>query len=355
MNNHESSAQLAWRNQLALLLSEPVMALPCGVPSARSPLVLWDDYLKCAGYRFVIEYKVRSDAASVTAALEQVRALRAPLPKGVTPLLVVDWMGERGRALCEAAGVDWIDLAGNASITHVPRLRIVVEGKQPLRRTRGRPRNVFATKSSRVAHWLLLHQNRTATQQEIAEETGVDKGQLSRILSSLEGLQLVRRSTKGVTLLKPQVLLDSWREAYSPATKNVLRGIIPSRSGEETIRKVSELMKASGSRHVFGGLSAAWLLDGFADFRITTCHVAGALNPDALKEVGFIEAERGANLWLPMDADEVAFMGMKEVGGVLVTSPFFTYVDLASHPERSQEASRHLLEHVLRWETPLGS
>lgn len=126
-----------------------------------------------------------------------------------------------------------------------------------------------------------------------------------------------------------------------------MRGVIPSRSSEETVRKVAAVLKAAGNQHAFGGLAAAWMLDGFADFRIATCYVDGSLDPSALKEVGFLEGERGANLWLMMDADPVAFMGATRIRATHVASPFFTYVDLAAHPERSREAAGHLLEHIL--------
>lgn len=327
--------------------------MPIGLEGrgAGSNMGRWDDVVECAGYRFAVEYKIRSDAASIAGALEQVRRRRPALAKGTSPLLVVDLMGERGRQICEREGVDWIDLAGNASITHVPRMRILVEGKLPAHKSVGRKRNAFATKSSRVAHWLLLHQGRVASQREIAEGTGVDKGQLSRVLSRLEELQLVRRGGDGVSLLKPRVLLEAWRESYALPTRNVLRGVFPSRSGEESIKVISGLMKSMNAKHAFGGLAAAWLLDGFADFRITTCHVEGVIDPLALKEIGFVESARGANLWLIMHADAVALMGARRIRGTQVASPYFTYVDLAAHPERSREASEHLLEHAIKFES----
>lgn len=341
MVNNVSSAKRTWRSLLSELLGADVE------PDAAPATDQWDDLLRVAGHKFALLFKQRADTASIAGSLEQIQVRRQGLPRGFQPLVVVGHMGDRGRELCTKAGQDWIDLAGNASITHIPRLRILVSGRPPLRKPMPRRSNVFATKSSRVAHWLLLHPEGAQTSAAIAQATGVDKGQLSRIMSRLEEMRLVRRTSEGISVPKPELLLEAWREAYQPPSKHILKGVIPSRSGEETMGLAARMMKSMGVRHAFGGLGAAWLLDGFADFRLVTCYMAGTIDPALLKNAGFLESERGANIWLMQEADDVAFLGSRIMNKVEVVSPWFAYVDLSIHPERSQEAADHLREHTL--------
>jgi DNA-binding transcriptional ArsR family regulator len=288
--------------------------------------------------------------------MEKLRPRLKSLPKGTHPILVVNKMGSTGRVLCEREGIDWLDLAGNANITHVPRTRIIIQGMEPTSRPRGRKSNVFATKSSRVAHWLLLHPDELHTHGQLAEVTGLDKGHLSRILSRLDELRLIRRDGDGgIRLTKPAVLLDAWAEMYEPPCGRVLKGVIPARSGQETMEILAEALGSHRQRHVFGGLAAAWAWDAFADFRITTCYLEGAAVPELLRKIDFFETESGANVWLMQEADEVAFQGSEKRGQLCVASPWFTYVDLAAHPERSKEAAAHLRESILKLEEVHGS
>lgn len=312
----------------------------------------WNDLVSCQGHEFAINYKSKSDTASVSAAVTQINKSKSSLPAGFVPLLVVDYMGETGKRICSDARLDWIDLAGNARIVRPPYLRIIVQGQKRLSMPRGRKSNVFAPKSSRVAHWFLMHAQGVFNHQEIAEATGVDKGHLSRILKRLEELKLIERLENGFQLKKPRVLLEAWKEAFEFPYKNLLKGVIPSRSGEETVRTISEKLNAEKTNYVFGGLSAAWFLDGFADFRLATCYVKGGVPPAVLDDLGFVETDRGANVWFIQEPDEVALMGSKKIDGVVVASPFYTYIDLSVHPERSSEAAEHLSEHVLALEVP---
>jgi hypothetical protein len=74
-----------------------------------------------------------------------------------------------------------------------------------------------------------------------------------------------------------------------------------------------------------------------------------------LKKIDFFETESGANVWLMQEADEVVFQGAEERGQLCVASPWFTYVDLSAHPERSKEAAAHLRENILKLGEAHGS
>ena len=346
-NATESEARAAWRELLGEYLGalcEPVLAEG---PAAGEA---WDDVITCSGPRFLIDYRPRADAASVAAAVEDLLSRRKNLPEDMHPLLVVPLMNATGCAICEREDVDWMDLAGNAYITSLPRIRIIIEGKKPAARPRGRKNSVFATKSSRLAHWLLLHQGRAHTHGQLTEATGLDKGQLSRILSRMLDLRLIQRQDNGYILTRPSTLLEAWREAYQPPCKSILKGVIPSRSGEETVRIIEDGLRTAKRKYVLGGLASAYGWGACTDFHIATFYLDATASPQLLNKIGFAETNRGANVWFMQEADDVAFLGSAKSGKSNLASPWFTSVDLAAHPEGSKDAADHLRRHVLKLE-----
>jgi len=101
------------------------------------------------------------------------------------PLLVVPYMGETGRRLCEEHEIAWLDLSGNARIK-APGLLINVEGKPNRFKSAGRPPNLFAPKSSRMVHQFLIQPDRALNQRELSQAADLDEGYTSRIVGRFE-------------------------------------------------------------------------------------------------------------------------------------------------------------------------
>ena len=57
------------------------------------------------------------------------------------------------------------------------------------------------------------------------------------------------------------------------------------------------------------GMAAAWLMDRFAGFRITTLYLKENPSPGLLAELSFREDARGANVWIVVPNDEGVFHG----------------------------------------------
>ncbi len=116
----------------------------------------FDLEVRTAGRVFAVELKQSSAAVPLAAAVRTIGLKMRKAERNRVPLLVVPFMGEVGRKICEEAGLGWFDLSGNASIV-APGIRIVVKGNRNRFRSAGRPANIFAPKSSRIARWLLMH------------------------------------------------------------------------------------------------------------------------------------------------------------------------------------------------------
>jgi len=317
---------------------------------SRLAETVWADaVIVIGGYTFVIEWKGSGALPQVSRAVEQARHYASLLGGHAIPLVAVPFMGSAGRALCDEANVGWLDLSGNARLI-APGLRVKVEGQPNRFKGPGRPADVFAPKSSRIARWLLMHPNRAWTQRELATATKMGEGFTSRIVAKLEEDDLLVRDPEGrLRARDPDLLLDAWAESYSFSKHNVLRGHISTRSGEAQVRKIADILTRSHRPYAATGLAAAWFLDHFAGFRIATIFLAEAPEPPLLEELGFREAELGANTWLVVPNDEGVFQGADGHEGVRCVHPVQAYVDLLGHPERAKDAARQLRRDLLNW------
>lgn len=293
-------------------------------------------------HRFALTYATTGAVAPVARAIEHLGAE----PDGAVPVVVVPYMGAAGARMCDASGVNWLDLSGNAAI-HAPGLRVHVRGS-PNRFVRpGRPANPFAPKSARVARWLLLHPRASWRQSELAHATGLSEGAVSKVVRAYEADGLVtREAAHGVQVANPELLLDAWNERYRFERHRVRRGTVAARSGPDLTQRLAGAFDASGIDHAFTGLAAAWMWDGFASYRTAVAYVAD--DPKVvLADLGFVEEPRGANLWIVRPNDVGVFHGRDVLDGIAVVHAVQAYVDLFAQSERAAEAASHLQAAVL--------
>ncbi|MFW6126234.1 MAG: hypothetical protein ACOC58_03930 [Chloroflexota bacterium] len=193
---------------LADLLGLPVEAVKVSqeVSLARGRV---DAVVEARGYQFLVEFKRSGSSGSVAGALDQLRRFAGDAGKRAIPLVVVPYMGEAGKRLCEERGAAWLDLSGNARIEKNG-LHVRVEGRPNRFKRPGRPQSAFAPKSSRIARWLLMHHGEPFTQRELSLATGVDEGFTSKIVAKLEEEELLVRDEQcGFRRNRPLVPTES--------------------------------------------------------------------------------------------------------------------------------------------------
>lgn len=273
--------------------------------------------------------------------MEQLRAFAG---KDAIPLLVVPYMSDAGARVAEDAGVNWMDLSGNASI-RAANLLVLVQGRPSAYRSRGRPSSPFAPKSARVARVLLLDPSRWWRQKDLAEETGLDNGTVSRVVRRLGDELLLDSHDREVRPRDPGLLLDAWADDYRFDRHDVVAAHV-SGNGIEVARATAERLHDAMVQHAFTGLSAAWAIDRFVRFRINTVYVEGDPR-DAADVLGARLSERGANLQIVGPDDVGVFTGTRVWDDLNCVSVPQVYLDLLQLPERAGEAARHLrAEHL---------
>lgn len=311
---------------------------------------------KISGYTFVAECKNGASTGIVADAIKNVQAFLAELPKAaegiIVPLVVVPFMGEAGRDLCAREKISWLDLSGNASVA-APRLKIQIEGKPNRFKSAGRPKNLFAAKSSRIARAMLISPEAALTQRELARKTGLNETMTGRVVRELERENFLSRDKQSgaVRARDPALLLDAWAESYQFEKHSIVYGFMAQRTGEAAMRAVAENLEKNNVEYAATGLAGAWLLSPFAAFRIASFYLKEMPSPDLLEKLKITEQSKaGGNIWLIRPNDEGVFEGAARRGGVCCAHPVQVYLDLKFHPERAREAAEAIRGEYLKWE-----
>jgi hypothetical protein len=293
------------------------------------------------GLNLAVEVKHGDDIGLLDRSLRQLEEYARSLP-GAVFVVAVPYMGPKARDYMRSRDASWLDLSGNADIQG-PGLRILIEGRPNQFASPGRPSTAFSPKASRLTRAMLVEPERWWLQKELAEATGLSNGYVSKVIARLsEDDQVERRDDDGrVRANSPRVLLDAWSQAYDFRKHKIVRLHAVGRTGEAVLRAVTEkLDQYRGLRWAATGLAAAWQWTRFADFRLVTLFASQPLfETDRL---GLRQVDEGENVWLVVPQDEGVFYAAEQVEGVMCVHPVQAYVDLLAHPERAQEAARHL-------------
>lgn len=294
---------------------------------------------------FLIEYEKSGDVGSVKKGIRKLNSVIAS-EKNTIKTLVVPYMHELGRKYCNEASISWLDLSGNANITG-PGIRIIIEDQPNLYKRPGRSSSVFAPKASRVARFLLYNYPGVFSQREIAEKTDLGEGYVSKIVKTLENLDLIARDEKEhIAIQDPVVLLDAWLEKYSFAKHNSIRGYIPARSGKSLMQQINDALTNKGIDFAVTGLGAAWLYTHFASFRTITVYINENISSALLSSLDFFESDVGSNTVIASPNDQSIFWGREEIEDIRCVHPIQAYLDLKDQPERAQEALHELKNYL---------
>ena len=159
---------------------------------------------------------------------------------------------------------------------------------------------------------------------------------------------LVERRDRELRPRDPDLLLDAWAQDYRFDSHDMLPGHLSgSGSGIELARVLAERLQSLNIHHAFTGLPAAWVMDQFARFRLTTVYVDGDPR-EAVERLGIRRAAKGANIQLVGPNDAGVFSGEQDRDGLHCVAPIQAYLDLLQLPERATDAAQHLRAHLLR-------
>jgi hypothetical protein len=163
-------------------------------------------------------------------------------------------------------GLWFVDSLGNAYIEVPGTLLIYAVGKRP---AHWQPSNAtwMSAQGAKVLFQLLILGPRVhATYRDIAQNTGVSLGMVSRIITSLTGRGVISRRAHGLyEIVEPRRLLEMWSDAYALKLRpRILLGRFRSPFGADFTRMFEQLAsKAEMKNVVVGGEYAADRFTGY--------------------------------------------------------------------------------------------
>jgi DNA-binding MarR family transcriptional regulator len=293
-----------------------------------------DLVLRSGGNLFYVEIEGSGSASAVNNGIEKLNSNALKFEENGVPVLAVPFMGDVGRELCAKKNISWLDFSGNANIV-AKGLRIQIEGKTNKFKPLGRPKDIFAPKSSRIARQLLIDPESYITQRELTAKIKLDEGLVSRVVREMEKNGLLVRNKNGAVKVKDRnLLLDAWHEKYDFGKHEIVKGFISDRNSDFILKNLVKTLDQNNLKYAVTGLSAAWILTKFATYRTTSIYLPEMPSEDILRNVNF---------------NKGVFDGSATVKGINCVHPIQTYLDLKGHPERAKEAAQSIRENDFAW------
>lgn len=173
---------------------------------------------------------------------------------------------------------------------------------------------------------------------ELARRAETDPGYVSRILTLLQGEDVVSRDKKGtVSTVRWKDLLRRWAQDYSVTETNRSFALLEPRSVDSLLKRLTKYKgkwAVTGSRAVPRTASTATV-------RTLSCYVEGA--EEAAAAFGLREVEVGANVLLLEPFDSVVWQRTRKEGGLICVAASQCAVDLFTGTGREPSEADALL------------
>lgn len=267
-------------------------------------------------------------------------------------LVVAQYLSPSTRQSLTDAGLSYIDLAGNVSITSSsPAFFIFEKGldKDPLRKP-GRPKATLTGEPAARVVRTFLDYKKPWRIRDLMESSGASTGSVYRVVEYLESEAIVARDFRNQLVLADwQKLLRRWAEDYSFIETNEPSLWIAPR-GIETLPAL--LAQTEPSEYCVTGSLAATTWAAYAPTRLVSLYAA---NPTELaNQLGLRQTDAGANVLIAKPAFSVLTeRTIVRNDGIRIAAAAQVAIDLLNGPGRAPAEAEHLLEwmgaHVDAW------
>jgi len=254
-------------------------------------------------------------------------------------LLLSDYLSELSRKRLRAAGVNYIDLTGNAWIAlERPGLLIETQGsdQDPSPPRRG-IRSLKGAKAARIVRALCDNRPPLGVR-ELARLTGSNPGYVSRIIDLLVSEDLIQRGQSGqIAETSWQDLIRRWSQDYSLTRTNRVVPFLAPRG----VNAFTERLLTFNKVYALTGSLAVPVEALVAAGRLATCYV-----DDLEQAAGILEvrpAEAGANVLLLEPFDRVVYGRARTEDGLVKVAVSQCAVDLLTGGGRGPTEADALL------------
>lgn len=295
-----------------------------------------------------VECKTGAQPRQIREALLQLR-LYADQHREAVPLLVVPYISEQARQLCDHFRINYLDLIGNCRLTFGG---VFIERQMP-----GRPpaerrqfKAIFQPQSARLLRRMLREPSRIWRVSELAQETGVSLGHVSNVKKALIDREWAVASPSGFHIERPNDLLNAWRDIYEPPKPSRFYTALHGDALQAAARASFAECRKLGVHAVFASFSAARWLAPFGRISNELFYAEPAAVDVLAGPLRLTPSAEGGNVVVMTPKDDGVFVDKVEPApGIDCTSPVQTFLDLWSAGERGREAAEHLRQRGTQW------
>ena len=287
-------------------------------------------------FRFAVECKLKPSVQDVD------RLAGRNRQENALPLLATVRLTDSLVDHCKHSNVSCIDLNG--------RIWIRAEGvlidtneqlKRPVFRTAESPVAFFSRKGSRLARVLLAYRGRTWKQSELAEQTELSQGLLSRLLkhASSQGWVKGEGSRANWRVLDPDALLDAWEKADRWEKRTTIRQY--STLEADFSKLAIALLGRPVGEIAFTQWFAANLRFPYTEPPVLSAYLRSFPDDETLAKLQLREVSQGGKLWIIIPTDPGVFQAQRNLHRLPLVSDAQVYLDLLQvglrGPDQAQE------------------
>lgn len=301
-----------------------------------------------APVRLILELKASGEPRQARDAANALLRARQTLPDAY-PVFVAPYVSPRAAALCQEAGVGYLDMAGNCLLA-LDGIFVERAGHPNPFAAQRELRSLYYPKAERVLRVLLNHPKRTWTLQDLSTAASVSIGHVHKVKEKLLDLEWVAQDKVGLRMIDPMEALDRWADSYNFSRNEA--SLYYSLDIFETETTLPQVCDAFGTRCALTQFSGADRVAPYVRYQRTAAYVSD-YHQKIAQSLGLRPVSSGANVLLLRPYDEGVYYGSRRVNTIPVVSDVQLYLDLRSSPARGEDAAAHLRRQEIEpaWET----
>lgn len=257
------------------------------------------------------------------------------------PIIIVPFIGERGRKICDEYNIGYCDFSGNTKIV-CGSIFIYTQGNERPKDAAPVSQSIFSPKAARITKFLLSRPNLKWIQRDIVRETGLSKGLVSRVVAKMSEDGFVTKKDGKLVLTNFNDLFSSWVESEARRRENKRNYYVWAQNPQKLMKSLAGKLFGAGINYAFTQESGASLVAPFATFDIVSVYVE-SLDRFPEKALSASRVEKGFNLTVIEAPDAYIFTRAREKGGLRVVDSLQLYADLKKNPLRGEKQAGHIL------------
>lgn len=203
--------------------------------------------------------------------------------------------------------------------------------------------SIFPPKSARITKFLLSRPSAKWIQRDIASNTGLSKGLVSRVINKMIEAGYVIKKDKKLALVNFDDLFSAWVEYELKRRERKKNYYIWAQNPRKLMEITSAALLGHRVKYAFTQEAGASLVAPFAAFDIISVYVE-SLDKFPKKALAASEVDKGFNLTIIEAPDKNIFTTAQNKGGMMVVDNLQLYADLKKNPLRGENQASHILK-----------